>query len=571
MHKRPLIGIVTAALARTHIREIVRGATAQLRACDCDAVILSPLVNFTRCIQAHALRERDIYQLIGADAFDGFLYIKDEITMGSDVIEYIESLLLSSNKYIMTVDEKPHPIFDSTQYDDYDDFSKVVRHLIDVHNYKKIYCLTGPEDSFQAITRLRAYQDTMKSYGLHFDESYYTYGTFWVDSAIEYAQRLSSGSLSMPEAVVCGNDVTAMALIKTLLKCGISVPDDVAVVGYDGFPFTANIDIRLTTYDRNHYQLGADAVRRLYRNITGKLCERVQRSESGFIVGNSCGCTSIPARQAMKRFPDAVPRMWSEEVFTDDMPYALGLAENVTDILKCAMAHMETIYQAQRLEIFLPDDETRICTKISRAADEWTESESIEGFCPDDAANYLHDEPLPEIIYLSLLHFNERKFGVISLSYGSFDRVYDSSYIRFITYLSAALDRMLGGDAEDKAGISENMTDDRKNNVNAVIYELRKAMRIAPEQQWTIEMLCLKSGMAKSTLQRQYKQVFGKSVFEDLIGFRIEKAKQMLGDITVSLADIAYACGYSSESYFMRQFKKMTGLTPSQYREKFGE
>ena len=102
----------------------------------------------------------------------------------------------------------------------------------------------------------------------------------------------------------------AMSLIKSLQAEGIRVPDDVAVTGYDGFPFAANVDVMLTTYARNHFHLGADAVRRLYRNMTGLLCSKVHRPKSGFLLGNSCGCTSIPTKQLLSDSTATVPRMW---------------------------------------------------------------------------------------------------------------------------------------------------------------------------------------------------------------------------------------------------------------------
>ena len=84
----------------------------------------------------------------------------------------------------------------------------------------------------------------------------------------------------MPEAIVCGNDVMAVALIKALISRGVRVPDDVEVTGYDGYPFTANVDVTLTTYVRNNFQLGADAVRRLHRNLTGLLCSLSQEGST---------------------------------------------------------------------------------------------------------------------------------------------------------------------------------------------------------------------------------------------------------------------------------------------------
>ena len=53
---------------------------------------------------------------------------------------------------------------------------------------------------------------------MYYDESYYAYGDFWRDYPVAYAQRIISGELSKPEAVVCGNDVMADALIAELRK-----------------------------------------------------------------------------------------------------------------------------------------------------------------------------------------------------------------------------------------------------------------------------------------------------------------------------------------------------------------
>ena len=171
MKKRTLIGVIVPVLARSFTQDILRGAIAQLRLCGCDAVILAPLIQFESAMPAHAQAEREIFRIIESPDFDGFLYLKDEATMGRAVIDEIEQRLIRSQKYVMTVDEQAHPVFDSTQYDDYDDFGKLTEHLIEVHGYKRIYCLTGPKESHQAQTRLRAWKDRMTQHGLYFDES----------------------------------------------------------------------------------------------------------------------------------------------------------------------------------------------------------------------------------------------------------------------------------------------------------------------------------------------------------------------------------------------------------------
>ncbi len=564
MKQRPLIGIVTSVLARSHIRSIVRGAIAQAQSCGCDSILLSPLVHFTRCTPTHAKAERMIYQQISSDAFDGFLYVKDDTTMGSEVIAEVEQLLLRSNKYVMTVDEQEHAVFDSTQYDDYDDFGKVVRHLIEVHGYRKIYCLTGPQTSFQAQNRLRAYQELMTQYGLPYDDTHYTYGTFWVDSAISYAGQLLSGALSMPDAIVCGNDVTAMALIKALQSGGIRVPEDVAVTGYDGFPFTANVDVSLTTYTRNHYQLGADAVRRLYRNMTGVLCRKVHRPESGFIVGNSCGCESIPAKQILNNRRSAVPRMWEEDVFADDMPFDLAAAQTLPDLLHRIPRHIRTLYQAQEIRLYLYQPEgTLHCAAVY--TDDGTEIPDAAPIPGKDAASFLQTSNTPQVLFLSPLHMQERQFGLISLTFGQSDRIYDQSFLHFVSDLEVALDRICRQQAAPEISAGSSRQISRREQYETLL-RLRTQLHDEPGLPWTVERMCRVSEMSRSTLQKHYKAYFGNSVFEDLILFRVEQAQRLLTGTDQSLGTIAAGCGYSTESYFMKQFKSVTGMTPTAYR-----
>jgi len=46
----------------------------------------------------------------------------------------------------------------------------------------------------------------------------------------------------------------------------------------------------------------------------------------------------------------------------------------------------------------------------------------------------------------------------------------------------------------------------------------------------------------------------------------VEEAKRLLAETALPLAEIAAVCGYSTESYFMKQFKRITQQTPTEYR-----
>ena len=67
-----------------------------------------------------------------------------------------------------------------------------------------------------------------------------------------------------------------------------------------------------------------------------------------------------------------------------------------------------------------------------------------------------------------------------------------------------------------------------------------------------------------------FKKQYGTTVVEYLTDLRIEYACEALKNSAVAAAEIGSAVGYHDAAYFYRVFKKKTGLTPSQYRAKYG-
>lgn len=65
-----------------------------------------------------------------------------------------------------------------------------------------------------------------------------------------------------------------------------------------------------------------------------------------------------------------------------------------------------------------------------------------------------------------------------------------------------------------------------------------------------------------------FKNETGQTLNQYLTDYRIEKAKQLLSDPRYQIADISDKVGYSNGNYFGKSFKKLVGLSPSEYREK---
>jgi two-component system response regulator YesN len=65
-----------------------------------------------------------------------------------------------------------------------------------------------------------------------------------------------------------------------------------------------------------------------------------------------------------------------------------------------------------------------------------------------------------------------------------------------------------------------------------------------------------------------FKNETGQTINQYLTEYRLKKAKELLADPGYQIADISLKVGYSNGNYFSKSFKKLTGLSPSDYREK---
>ena len=81
----------------------------------------------------------------------------------------------------------------------------------------------------------------------------------------------------------------------------------------------------------------------------------------------------------------------------------------------------------------------------------------------------------------------------------------------------------------------------------------------------TIDDLVRFSGSNKTTITTLFKNSVGLAPIEYFVSMKIDLAKQYLREDNYNISQIAEILGYSSIHYFSRQFKKITGMTPSQY------
>lgn len=234
--------------------------------------------------------EEKIYELIKSVELDGILFAAGRFH-SNRVINYIMELLkeCSTPSVILEMKQDDFPYVYASQRGD---LFAVTEHLITVHEYEKIYCLTGPENSYEAEERLSGFRMAMEHYGL--DSSNYFYGDFWKSSAVLLADKIISGKLEMPEAVVCTNDTMALSLCDELKKHGIRVPEQIAVTGYDGCFEALSYDPVLTTVVHKEKELAVRAFSKLCEILRPDLSVEMNDRKNNVRYGESCGC--LPKR-----------------------------------------------------------------------------------------------------------------------------------------------------------------------------------------------------------------------------------------------------------------------------------
>lgn len=180
----------------------------------------------------------------------------------------------------------------SVLVDNYRGMREVIDHLIDVHAHRRIAFLRGPVTHRGAEERYRAYREALEVHNLPFDpELVKTPSQAWSDVpgiARFLAQR--GGTAPDYDAVVGASAGQAVEALNWLQAHDISVPETVALAGFDNFPITAGAIPALTTADVDFDAMGRQAVALLVSQIAGESVPDTWAIPSRLLVQESCGC-----------------------------------------------------------------------------------------------------------------------------------------------------------------------------------------------------------------------------------------------------------------------------------------
>lgn len=136
----------------------------------------------------------------------------------------------------------------------------------------------------------------MYDYGYRIPEEYICY----TDSSKENAYRQALALLSLPEpprAIICENNLLALSLCKALQEKRLRVPDDVAFLTFDSYPYSALIEPSPTIVDIDVYDLGVRLLFYLFSSSSCPICrissfsDIILASSAATICAHSTSCS----------------------------------------------------------------------------------------------------------------------------------------------------------------------------------------------------------------------------------------------------------------------------------------
>ncbi|WP_408606437.1 ribose operon transcriptional repressor RbsR [Erwinia typographi] len=139
------------------------------------------------------------------------------------------------------------------------------RYLIN-RGYTRIACIAGPQDKTPARLRLEGFYKAMAQAGLPVLPGYRVDGDLEFQGGYNAMNQLLSVN-PVPEAVFTSNDAMAVGVYHALFQAGLSVPQDIAVIGYDDIELARYMTPPLTTIHQPKDELGELAIDTLLHRL----------------------------------------------------------------------------------------------------------------------------------------------------------------------------------------------------------------------------------------------------------------------------------------------------------------
>lgn len=161
--------------------------------------------------------------------------------------------------------ENINTIVDSVVVQNTEGAMKAVEHLLAL-GHKRIGCITGLPDLVNSKKRSDGYRQAIENTGMRVDESLIIEGDFRYEGGYDATKHLLTIG-EPPTAVFACNDLMAIGAISAVVSLGLSVPEDVSIVGFDDIHLAVFANPSLTTVVQPKHKMGVTAAKILLQRL----------------------------------------------------------------------------------------------------------------------------------------------------------------------------------------------------------------------------------------------------------------------------------------------------------------
>jgi LacI family transcriptional regulator len=224
--------------------------------------------------------QRMYERILGYKLMDGALLIS---AVNGDTLS---QQLIEKKMPVVLIGRVSHPLVSTVDVDNVSAGRTATEHLMRIGRHR-IAHIGGRFDLISAHERHEGYKMALEASGIPYDPALVVWGDFSEEAGYLAARALIGQGI---DAVFCANDSMAIGLMHALRDQGISVPGDVAIIGFDDLPIASSIIPTLSTMRQPVADLGRTAAQLLLDIVMGVITSPQHiMLPTELIIRESCG------------------------------------------------------------------------------------------------------------------------------------------------------------------------------------------------------------------------------------------------------------------------------------------
>lgn len=349
------IAIFANGWGTEYLREIVSGAFEIASQMNMDIFSFINFSTTSNFLQDNA-GEVNIFNLADIKDFDGVIFLGNSFNSDEE-FKYIYENVIKREIPAISLEYEMEGVLSITT-DNYYGMHELALHIIEEHQAKNIIFVAGPKKHNESNIRMQAVLDAMQEKNLLMPKENIIYGNWEQDQAGEKVAKWIEQKKTLPDAIVCANDIMAIGVFEMLQEKGYNVPKDVILTGYDCIEVGREHDPVITSVSHEWHTMGNVAMKAVCNLIEGKEVKQIEPVKALFVKGTSCGCQdeeseTIRKNIGRKRFYKGFDA-WHCDTHFRDMFQAVRKVENA----ELLHEHLSTYFDVQH---WMEGDSFRIC------------------------------------------------------------------------------------------------------------------------------------------------------------------------------------------------------------------